>query len=170
MLRVDGGMVASDITMQWLADLIDAPVDRPVVLETTALGAASRRGGFEYGRVRGTGSAAFILGTLVSGQAIGAFGLEIIIPLQALLLCGAGLAAIRVPELPHPRTVHSHPGAHVLFRLTAFRNLVLVAALVMGLGVLFILVGYALWALAGRKVATVVEPRATTPADAGLKA
>jgi hypothetical protein len=43
-----------------------------------------------------------------------------------------------------------------------------VAALVMGLGVLFILVGYALWALAGRKVATVVEPRATTPADAGL--
>lgn len=45
-----------------------------------------------------------------------------------------------------------------------------VAALVMGLGVLFILVGYALWALAGRKVATVVEPRATTPADAGLKA
>jgi hypothetical protein len=45
-----------------------------------------------------------------------------------------------------------------------------VAALVMGLGVLFILVGYALWALAGRKVATVVEPRATTPADSGLKA
>lgn len=45
-----------------------------------------------------------------------------------------------------------------------------VAALVMGLGVLFILVGYALWALAGRKVATVVEPRTTTPADAGLKA
>jgi glycerol kinase len=39
-LRVDGGMVASDTTMQWLADLIDAPVDRPVVLETTALGAA----------------------------------------------------------------------------------------------------------------------------------
>jgi len=39
-LRVDGGMVASDLTMQWLADLLDAPVDRPAVLETTALGAA----------------------------------------------------------------------------------------------------------------------------------
>ncbi|MCP3054707.1 glycerol kinase GlpK [Aurantimonas marianensis] len=39
-LRVDGGMVASDWTMQRLADLLDAPVDRPVVLETTALGAA----------------------------------------------------------------------------------------------------------------------------------
>ena len=39
-LRVDGGMVASDWTMQRLADIIDAPVDRPEILETTALGAA----------------------------------------------------------------------------------------------------------------------------------
>ncbi|MET0547318.1 MAG: glycerol kinase GlpK [Caulobacterales bacterium] len=39
-LRVDGGMVASDWTMQRLADLLAAPVDRPQVLETTALGAA----------------------------------------------------------------------------------------------------------------------------------
>ena len=39
-LRVDGGMVASDWTMQFLADILDAPVDRPTVLETTALGAA----------------------------------------------------------------------------------------------------------------------------------
>lgn len=39
-LRVDGGMVASDWTMQRLADILDLPVDRPQVLETTALGAA----------------------------------------------------------------------------------------------------------------------------------
>ena len=39
-LRVDGGMAASDWTMQFLADQLDAPVDRPVVQETTALGAA----------------------------------------------------------------------------------------------------------------------------------
>ena len=39
-LRVDGGMTASDWTMQFLADVIGAPVDRPVVQETTALGAA----------------------------------------------------------------------------------------------------------------------------------
>jgi glycerol kinase len=39
-LRVDGGMAASDWTMQRLADVLDAPVDRPAVLETTALGAA----------------------------------------------------------------------------------------------------------------------------------
>jgi glycerol kinase len=39
-LRVDGGMSASDWTMQFLADILDAPVDRPKVRETTALGAA----------------------------------------------------------------------------------------------------------------------------------
>ena len=39
-LRVDGGMSASDWTMQNLADMLDAPVDRPRVLETTALGVA----------------------------------------------------------------------------------------------------------------------------------
>ncbi len=38
-IRADGGMSASDYTMQSVADMIDAPVDRPVVLETTALGA-----------------------------------------------------------------------------------------------------------------------------------
>jgi glycerol kinase len=39
-LRADGGMAASDWTMQRLADLLGAPVDRPKVVETTALGAA----------------------------------------------------------------------------------------------------------------------------------
>jgi len=39
-LRVDGGMTASEPTMQFLADMLAAPVDRPAVMETTALGAA----------------------------------------------------------------------------------------------------------------------------------
>lgn len=39
-LRVDGGMTASDGCMQFLADILASPVDRPVVMETTALGAA----------------------------------------------------------------------------------------------------------------------------------
>ena len=39
-LRVDGGMAASDWTMQAIADQLNAPVDRPEVTETTALGAA----------------------------------------------------------------------------------------------------------------------------------
>jgi len=39
-LRVDGGMATSDWTMQYLSDILGAPVDRPKVTETTALGAA----------------------------------------------------------------------------------------------------------------------------------
>ena len=39
-VRVDGGMTENDWLMQFLADIIDLPVDRPVVRETTALGAA----------------------------------------------------------------------------------------------------------------------------------
>jgi glycerol kinase len=39
-LRVDGGMSANDRAMQFLSDIINAPVDRPHVVETTAMGAA----------------------------------------------------------------------------------------------------------------------------------
>lgn len=46
-LRVDGGMVASNWTMQALADTLNAPVDRPNVLETTALGAAYLAGMYQ---------------------------------------------------------------------------------------------------------------------------
>lgn len=51
-LRVDGGMTASDWTMQFLSDMLGAPVDRPQILETTALGAAwlaGMRAGFYPG-------------------------------------------------------------------------------------------------------------------------
>jgi glycerol kinase len=39
-LRVDGGMAASDMAMQLVADILAIPVERPLVMETTALGAA----------------------------------------------------------------------------------------------------------------------------------
>ncbi|GLR12632.1 glycerol kinase 1 [Chitinimonas prasina] len=39
-LRVDGGMAGNNWVMQFLADLLDTPVERPTITETTALGAA----------------------------------------------------------------------------------------------------------------------------------
>ena len=80
-----------------------------ILADALALGSASPppssgRRGFEYGWVRGTGSAAFIAGTLLSGQAVSAFGLDAIVGWQALLLCAAALAATRVPELIYKRT------------------------------------------------------------------
>jgi glycerol kinase len=43
-IRVDGGMAASDWTMQFVSDMLAVPVDRPVFLESTALGAAFAAG------------------------------------------------------------------------------------------------------------------------------
>ncbi|MGN6444214.1 glycerol kinase GlpK [Amnibacterium sp.] len=43
-LKVDGGMVANDLLMQFQADILGVPVVRPVVAETTALGAAYAAG------------------------------------------------------------------------------------------------------------------------------
>jgi PPP family 3-phenylpropionic acid transporter len=112
-----------------------------VLADALALGSASPppgsgRRGFEYGWVRGTGSAAFIAGTLLSGQAVSAFGLELIVYLQAALLGAAAIAATLVPELVHRRTAQAvrEPAAGVLIlvRLPLFRNLVLVAALILG--------------------------------------
>jgi glycerol kinase len=43
-IRVDGGMVANNWVMQFLADQLDLEVDRPLVTETTAWGAAALAG------------------------------------------------------------------------------------------------------------------------------
>jgi glycerol kinase len=43
-LKVDGGMVANDLLMQFQADVLNVPVIRPTVVETTALGAAYAAG------------------------------------------------------------------------------------------------------------------------------
>jgi PPP family 3-phenylpropionic acid transporter len=112
-----------------------------ILADALALGAAtpppaSARRGFEYGWVRGTGSAAFIIGTLLSGQAVGAWGLDAIVWMQAVLLAAAAAAALRVPELVHGRTSEAARaparGVLLLLKIPRFRNLVLVAALILG--------------------------------------
>lgn len=102
-----------------------------VLADALALG-ASRVGAFEYGWVRGAGSAAFIAGILLSGQLVAAFGLAAIIGSQALLLLAAALAATRVPELPHEARRAPPGGTLALLGIARFRNLVLAAALILG--------------------------------------
>ena len=43
-LRTDGGMVVNELLMQFQADILDVPVVRPKVIETTALGGAYAAG------------------------------------------------------------------------------------------------------------------------------
>jgi PPP family 3-phenylpropionic acid transporter len=72
-----------------------------MLADTIALQSAHENGGaprFEYGWIRGTGSAAFIVGSLLSGQAIEIFGLTAAIGGQALFLACAGRSAWFIPE------------------------------------------------------------------------
>ena len=64
--------------------------------------AGTRRYGFDYGWVRGAGSGAFILGTVLSGQMVGQYGLSAVIWLNAALLAAAALYVPTVPRLPPP--------------------------------------------------------------------
>jgi MFS transporter, PPP family, 3-phenylpropionic acid transporter len=102
-----------------------------VLADALALG-SSRRESFEYGWVRGAGSAAFIGGTLISGQLVGGFGLTAIIWAQAALLFAAAFAALRVPEILHEKSPPRRHAFVVLMRIPAFRTLVVAAALILG--------------------------------------
>ena len=102
-----------------------------VLADALALG-SSKAAKFEYGWVRGAGSAAFIAGIGLSGQLVGGFGLEAIVWSQALLLAAAAIAATRIPELAHERQSPAAGSVLVLLRLPRFRYLVLVAALILG--------------------------------------
>jgi MFS transporter, PPP family, 3-phenylpropionic acid transporter len=92
---------------------------------------------FEYGWVRGTGSAVFVVGTLLSGQIVGSRGLASIIVLQAVLLAGAAAAALLIPaprrlEPATPPERAARAGVATLLRVPEFRRVMLVSALVLG--------------------------------------
>jgi PPP family 3-phenylpropionic acid transporter len=90
---------------------------------------------FDHGWVRGAGSAAFIVGSVISGQAAAQFGLASIVWLNAALLMVAALAVHIVPTLVPTvqRPVDAQTGGVItLLHLPEFRRVVLVAALVLG--------------------------------------
>jgi MFS transporter, PPP family, 3-phenylpropionic acid transporter len=114
--------------------------------DTLALGAAAPARSdhavtprFQYGWVRGAGSAAFILGLVLSSQAIGQFGITVVVWLSAGLLAATALVALRVPVLlPLQNAALSATaeggvrGLGALLRLPLYRRIVLVAALILG--------------------------------------
>ena len=109
------------------------------VSDALSLGAAQRPGGFEYGWVRGAGSAAFILASVAAGQAVGWAGLGVIVWLNAGLLAVAAVAALRVTNQPvgdpaggAEALLRQSGRARDLLRLPMFARLMFVAALVGG--------------------------------------
>ncbi len=123
--------------------LLQAAALAPLVPLADALSLAHARpqqntAGFEYGWVRGVGSAAFVAGTLLAGQAAGGYGLSAIIWLSATALLATPIAASFVPPFPAKAARDNSNGEipHrpwlTLLRQRAFVRVTLVAALVLG--------------------------------------
>ena len=115
-----------------------APLGDSLVLPAAADDGRTGHRGFDYGWVRGKGSGAFILGSVLSGQAVGLAGIDTAIWLNTALLLTAALCASQTRPLP-PRPTESagatpFAAAHIgtLLRLPVFRRVVLVAALILG--------------------------------------
>lgn len=113
-------------------------------------------GRFEYGLVRGAGSAAFVAGSIAAGHVAVARGLVVSIWLNAILLAGAALAALRVPNISVgvSRQSESPRDFLLLLRMRAFRRLLLVAALVLGSHALHDTFAVIRWRDAGISTAT----------------
>jgi MFS transporter, PPP family, 3-phenylpropionic acid transporter len=98
--------------------------------------AASIKGrGFQYGWVRGAGSAAFVCGTLISGQLIDRFGLRSIIIASSILFLLMTLSAVRICSPRTATVLPSHLELGVfgtLWKIVAFRRLIVIAFLVIG--------------------------------------
>jgi MFS transporter, PPP family, 3-phenylpropionic acid transporter len=143
-LIVLGLLSASGFSALLTVSVVHAAALAPIttLADALALGAAAPRDGgkrFEYGWVRGTGSAAFIIGTLVSGQVVGTWGLTSIVALHGALLIGAAGAAIRVPQPGRQEVVETaiatdgrQGGILELLAVSPFRRLMLVSTLVLG--------------------------------------
>jgi PPP family 3-phenylpropionic acid transporter len=146
--------------------LLQAAALAPLVPLADALSLAHTRPsqntrGFEYGWVRGVGSAAFVAGTLLAGQAAGGYGLSAIIWLSATALLTTPIAASFVPAFPAKGARYKSNGEipHrpwlTLLRQRAFVRVTLVAALVLGSHAMYDSFAVIRWTQAGISPATV---------------
>jgi PPP family 3-phenylpropionic acid transporter len=133
--RVLGWLLIAASIILLAVSVLHAAVLAPLnpIADALTLAAATVRG-FQYGWVRGAGSAAFILGTVLSGFAIGRSGLPVFVWLNAALLFAASLFALNLPRAPRPDPPRGRAlgGTLSLLRLPWFARLMLVAALVQG--------------------------------------
>jgi PPP family 3-phenylpropionic acid transporter len=130
-----------------------APIADALTL-SASLSSAGKR--FEYGWVRGAGSAAFVAGSIAAGQAAAIWGLAVSIWLNVVLLAMAALAAVPVPGVS-VEAVSIPKGACgflQLLRMPTFRRLLLVGAVVLGSHALHDTFAVIRWRDAGISTAT----------------
>ncbi len=130
---------ARGLPLLLLVSVAHAAMLAPVtpITDALTLGSSLDKPGFEYGWVRGMGSAAFIVGTLLSAQLVGWLGLGIILWLNAGLLTAAACLGWRVPNRAAGATPSVKTPAHLgsiqtLLGIPVFVRLMIVAALIGG--------------------------------------
>jgi PPP family 3-phenylpropionic acid transporter len=159
-------LAAHEFWTMMAVGLLQAAALAPLVPLADALSLAHARpqqntAGFEYGWVRGVGSAAFVAGTLLAGQAADGYGLSAIIWLSATALLATPIAVSFVPPFPAKVARDNSHGEipHrpwlTLLRQRAFVRVTLVAALVLGSHAMYDSFAVIRWTQAGISPATV---------------
>jgi len=115
-----------------------APLSDALALSWSRFASRGEPRRFEYGWVRGAGSAAFVAGALVAGQIASAWGLASVLLLSAVGLFATGLSTRFAPDLQRERsqTIATRNAVErdwlALLRQPAFLRMALAAALVLG--------------------------------------
>jgi PPP family 3-phenylpropionic acid transporter len=144
-------MWASSFWLVLLIALAQAAALAPTTSLADALTVNAAKPRIEYGRIRGAASAAFLVGTLVIGQLIVPADLSPIIWLNAALLMVAAVATALLPgTAPQPER-HGLAAAEVrgLLKLSPFRVVIAVSALVYGSHALYDAFAVIRWSAAG---------------------
>ncbi len=118
------------LTISMLHSLATAPLSP--LADALALAASARERVFAYGWVRGIGSAAFVLGTLVSGQFVAHYGLASIIIASSVLFLLMIPPIFRLRPVASPGTASADGAIKALLTFPLFRRTLLVAGLVIG--------------------------------------
>jgi MFS transporter, PPP family, 3-phenylpropionic acid transporter len=103
--------------------------------DAMSVAASSKGRSFQYGWVRGAGSAAFVAGTMLSGQLIDRFGFSSIIFSSSILFLLMALCAMLIPARVAYEDSTEKPGSsalRTLWSIAVFRRLIVVVVLVIG--------------------------------------
>jgi len=134
-----GYLPARGLPLLLLVSVAHAAVLAPLtpIADALTLGSAAAEPGFRYGWVRGAGSAAFIVATLVSGHLVGREGLGVIVWLNAGLLAAASLLGLLLPDRVAGTATSEAAASETgslkrLLSVPGFARLMLIVALVGG--------------------------------------
>jgi PPP family 3-phenylpropionic acid transporter len=144
------GMVSGFAALLAVAIIHAIPAGSMAPLAETVTIAGSRRGkGFDYGVVRGLGSAVFIFASAGAGWAVGQFGSQVIPWLYALLLAAAAGAALLLPRDEAETAGRGGVSLGAVLRFPGLLRVILVSGLLQGSHAVFYTFSAIHWQAAG---------------------